>query len=95
MTQEKIFKIQVKYFLNIEGLSYFPTWYQEVLQEVRQQDGFREITYDSSKSNPIITLSFSREEKLELWASSKRHDELFEKIEAYFIQPVEVEIIEN
>lgn len=92
MTQEKIFKIKVKYFLTPEGLSYFPRWYKEVLQEVAYQIGFVDMTYTMSKRNPLVALSFINEAKLESWASTERHDERFEKIVTYFTQPVEVKI---
>jgi len=88
-------KIAVTYFLNSEGGAYFSAWYEEIFKEIVQQDGFIEMNCDVTGNNPIVFLSFTHQEKLDLWASLERHDELFAKIEPFFITPVSVEILEN
>lgn len=87
-------KIKVKYFLNDQGLKYFMQWYEEVSSITSQQDGFIKISCESDGKNPIIYLHFENEDKLSAWASTKIHDNLSSKIEAYFFKPQEV-IIEN
>lgn len=83
-------KISVKYFLNKEGLDYFPTWYDEVFVQTRIQDGYRFICKKIEDMNPVICLYFENLTKLEKWSSTQTHDDLAKKIEGYFIQPKEV-----
>lgn len=88
-------KLKVTYFLSPEGLSYFPTWYQEVFKETSKQEGFIEMKWENKGKNPVVYLDFTHQEKLDLWASTHTHDKLVAKIEPYFIRAEEVEIREE
>ncbi|AIL13181.1 hypothetical protein IM40_06195 [Candidatus Paracaedimonas acanthamoebae] len=88
-----MFTIEITYFLMPDGLSSFSSWYKDVMEAVRQQDGFISMVCNTVDLHPTVTLSFSSEEKLDKWASTEKHDELFAKIEAYFVKPVAVKFL--
>ena len=84
-------KLKIKYFLSPEGALSFPAWYDEVYQAVSRQDGFVKMRYEREGNNFVVYLSFTKQEKLDLWASTDTHDELVAKIETHFMKPEEVE----
>lgn len=84
-------KITVKYFLNTDGINYFPQWYAEVAELTAQQDGFIKIDCDVNQENPIVYLYFEDEDKLNNWAETNLHDYLMKKIEGFCISPEEVD----
>ncbi|MBN9413703.1 MAG: hypothetical protein J0H12_07290 [Candidatus Paracaedimonas acanthamoebae] len=45
--------------------------------------------------HPTVILSFSSEKELDDWALTDKHEALFEKIEAYFVEPVAVKLLED
>lgn len=83
--------LKVKYFLSSEGGLSFPTWYDEVHKEVSLQDGFIKMRHESQGNNFTVYLSFTNQEKLELWAFTDKHDEFVAQIQAHFVKPEEVE----
>jgi antibiotic biosynthesis monooxygenase (ABM) superfamily enzyme len=85
--------LKVKYFLNPEGIAYFPAWYAEVYKEASQQSGFIKMRYESAGNTFTVFLSFLNEKSLESWASTVKHDEFVAQIEAHFIKPEEVEYL--
>ena len=87
-------KIKVKYFLSREGLNYFPTWYDEVLNMTATQDGYENMFLEMHGSNPVVFLYFENLQKLEKWASTQIHNDFVANIEKYFISPQEVELDE-
>lgn len=84
-------KLKVKYFLSPEGAIYFPAWYEEVLKEASTQDGFIKMRYEGEGNIFTIYLDFTSQEKLDLWASTDKHDEFVAQIETHFLKPEEVE----
>lgn len=85
-------KIKAKYFLNEAGERYFSTWFNELCKETSKQEGFIEMSYEKEESNFTVYLSFTNQEKLNLWVSTDKHDEFVATIENYFIKPEEVEV---
>lgn len=88
---DTMLKLKVMYYLNQEGLKYFPSWYSEVLEVSSQQDGFLRMSYENEENQPVVYLDFENQEKLLKWANTAIHDELADKLEIYFIKPQEVE----
>ena len=85
----------LQYFLNKEGLDYFPKWYEEVFNNTCIQDGFQAMRQEMEANNPVVYLYFENQEKLERWCSTNLHDELYVKIEKYFINSKDVYIAEG
>lgn len=83
-------KLKINYFLNPEGESYFPSWFEELHQEIVGQVGFMDIHYKKEESSMAVFVSFENQVTLNLWASTDRHDEFVNKIEPYFLKSEEV-----
>lgn len=86
-------KLKVTYFLTPEGLAYFSTWQNKVFKETVKQDGFIDMRCENDGITPVVYLSFSNQETLDLWASTPQHDALVSLIEPYFIKPEDIKYI--
>ena len=83
--------IKVTHHLNLLGLQYFPNWFSDLYDIMKNIDGFMDIAYrlERDKLTANIILLFENEEKLNQWAKSDLHKIQMEKLDPYRTHPWE------
>ncbi len=78
-------KLKVSYFLKDEGVCFFQSWYDKVVNITSTQDGFLNMYSKKSDSDTkaLVYLYFENQEKLDNWVETKIHDDLVAEIAPY------------
>lgn len=81
--------VRVTHYLSLLGLQYFPNWFIELYDVIKEVDGFVDIAYrlDTVRSEGKIVLLFENEEKLNQWAKSDFHKTIIGKLDTYRTKP--------
>lgn len=79
--------VQVKHFLNAEGLAYFYNeWYPRVKTVLKEQEGYVSITHQAvveDLSCIYLILIFKDEPLLMQWVNTPLHQSLLDALEPY------------
>lgn len=77
--------IKITHHLNLLGLRYFPSWFLDLYEIMKNIDGFIDIAYrlEIDHLSAKIILFFENEEKLNQWARSDLHKIQMEKLDPY------------
>lgn len=81
----------IEHYLNPEGMTEFPRWYEELKQLFLKQDGFVSIKYAYDPIAPgciHIWTEFSSEAKAEKWAQSQPKIDIQARLDAFRIKPM-------
>lgn len=81
---------KIHHYLTAEGLTYFPSWFDELYPIIKAKDGFLEIAsrIDQSNTCAVILVLFSSKETLTQWTKSQPHHAIIEKLNSYRTQPL-------
>ncbi len=88
----------VEHFLTEEGKEYFPHWINIERGELKKFDGFVRIEQLEDMENffrSILLLNFDVNENLNIWASSKEHELLIEKLNPLMIRKQVSQVFRN
>lgn len=80
----------VKHFLNPEGMSIFPQWFNRTAAILKQQSGFISLRYalDPQEADCVnLWIEFDSFENLAQWSQTDLHKEVVGALDPYRIKP--------
>ena len=79
----------VEYFLNNDGIRFFPEWINEISKILQQFEGFhsiKQIKNIDEENECHLLLKFQNTKTLRQWASSKDHEDFIKMLIPYRIK---------